>query len=208
MLQPIENKVLVKVTNKYIQAVTDILRLSALQNNTSIDPADFVQIQGEIVALPKSISNNREYQGFTTNDIYEGDIAIFSYQVIYDILYKAETDEFKFRNLVYYEGQEYFMADIKHIFGVIRGGDIYMVNGYVMLAEYPNAIIVLQQSSKKVKGTTHSKIMHIGKPKEHKTMIDAASGDEVLYSPYYPQHYKINDKPFIILRQDQILGRL
>lgn len=208
MLQPIENKVLVKVNSKYIQVISDIARLSALQNNTSIDPADFVQIQGEIVALPKSISNTREYEGFSTKDLYEGDWAIFSYQVIYDMVYKKDTDKLEFRNMVFYEGQEYFMADIRHIFGAIRGGDIYMVNGYVMLGEYPRGIIVLQQSSKKVKGTTHSTVMHIGATRTNKEPIDVVSGDEVLFSPYHPQHYKINDKPFIILRQNQILGRL
>lgn len=206
MFQPTENKVLVRVLSKHIQAVTNILRLSALQNNTTIDPADFVSITGEVIALPKII-NGLGYEGFTTDDIYEGDIAIFSYQVIYDLDYIAATEKVIYKNMVVYKGEEYFLADIRNIFGVIRGGDIYMVNGYVMLGEYPAGIIVLQNSSKKVKGTTHSTVMHIGKPKDGQPAIDVSSGDEVLFSPYKPQHYQINGKPFIILRQNQILGR-
>ena len=208
MFQPTENKVVVKVTSKYIQAVTNVLRLSALQNNTSIDPAEFVNITGEVISLAKTNCAGREYEGVSTNDIYVGDVAIFSYQVIYDILYKAETDKFIFKNMVTYNGEEYFLADIRNIFGVIRGGDIYMINGYVMLEEYPRGIIMLQQSSKKVKGTTNSSVMHIGKPKTNQEPIDVASGDTVYFSPYHPQHYKINDKPFIILRQNQIFGRM
>lgn len=207
MFQPTENKVLVKVGNKHIQSISNILRLSAIQNNTSIDPADYVSITGDVIALPKRIFGIG-YEGFSTDNIYEGDVAIFSYQVIYDILYKAATDKFEYRNMVTYEGEEYFLADIRNIFGVIRGGDIYMVNGYVMLTEYPKGIIVLQQSSKKVKGTTHSTVMHIGNPKTDEIPIDVVSGDEVLFSPTKPQHYKIGDKPFIILRQNQILGRI
>lgn len=207
MFQPPENKVVIRVVNKFIKAITNIQRLSAIQNNSTIDPSDFVTIVGEVVSLPKRISPKKEYEGFTTNDIYEGDKAIFSFQVIADIFWMMEEERAIFRNMVVYKGQEYFLADIKHIFGVIRGGDIYMINGYVMLEEYPKGIIILQNSSKKVKGTTTSKVMHIGNPKTNETMIDVQSGDEVLYSPFKPQHYQINGKPFIILRQNQILGR-
>lgn len=207
MFQPSENKIVIKVASKYIKHISDITRLSALQNNTSIDPADFVNITGEVVMLPKTISNKREYEGYSTNDIYVGDVAIFNYQVIYDMLYTKETDKFTFRNMVIYEGEEYFLADITKVFGVIRGGDIYMINGYVMLSEYPRGIIMLQQSSKKVKGTTNSEVMHIGKPRLNQTPIDVNSGDTVYFSPYHPQHYKIKDKPFIILRQNQIFGK-
>ncbi len=207
MFQPPENKILVKVNSKYTKVISDITRLSAMENNTSIDMADYVSIQGDVVALPKRISNKPEYEGYSTNDIYEGDIAIFSYQVVFNMGYNKENDKVTFKNMVMYKGEEYFLADIRNIFGVIRGGDIYMVNGYVMLTEYPKGIIMLQQSSKKVKGTTNSQVMHIGKPRTHQNFIDVASGDTVYFSPYHPQHYKIGDKPFIILRQNQILGR-
>ncbi len=206
MIQPVDNKVLVKVSQKHTKATTEIMRMSAIQNGASVDPAEFVNITGEVVSLPKRICGFG-YEGFSTDDIYVGDIAIFSYSVIFDMLYKAETDKFEYRNMLTYMGEEYFLADIRNIFGVIRGGDIYMVNGYVMLAEYPSGIILLQQSSKKVRGTTRSHVMHIGRPKDNMVGIDVSSGDEVLYSPYKAQHYKINEKPFIILRQNQILGR-
>ncbi len=157
--------------------------------------------------MPKRIHGS-EYEGFTTDNIYVGDTAIFSYRVICDILYRVEEEKLEYNNMVVYKGIEYFLCDIKHVFGVIRGGDIYMVNGYVMLGEYPNGIIVLQNSSKKVKGTTSSEVMHIGNPRTNKLQIDVVSGDTALYSPFKPQHYHINFKPFIILRQDQIVGKL
>lgn len=208
MFQPTENKLVIKVASKHVKAITNIVKLSALQNNTTIDPADFVNITGEVVALPKRITNDIEHEGFSLQDIYEGDLAIFSYQVIYDILYKAATDKFEYRNMVTYKGEEYFLADITKVFGVVRGGDIIMVNGWVMLSEYPAGVIVMQQSSKKIRGTTRSEIMHIGKAKTNQTCIQAKQGETALFSPYKPQHYKINEKPFIILKQSQILGIL
>lgn len=207
MFQPPENKVVIKVVNKFIKAITNIHKISSIQNDTTINPSDYVTICGEVVALPKRVTNDREHEGFTTNDIYVGDKAIFSFQVISDIVYKMEQEKVVYMNMVVYKGIEYFLADINLIFGVIRGGDIYMINGYVMLNEYPVGLIHLLNSSKKVKGTTSSKVMHIGNPRTHHTMIDVKSEDEVLYSPLKPQHYQINGKPFIILRQNQILGK-
>lgn len=207
MFQPPENKVVIRVVNKFIKAITNIHRITSVQNDTSINPSDYVTIVGEVVALPKKVTEDREHEGFSTNNIYVGDKAIFSFQVISDVVYKLELEKIVYLNMVVYKGIEYFLADVNLIFGVIRGGDIYMVNGYVMLEEYPVGIIHLQNSSKKVKGTTSSKVMHIGNPKTNQTMIDVKSGDEVLYSPFKPQHYQINEKPFIILRQNQILGK-
>jgi len=198
MFQPAHDKIVVKVASKHVQNITDILRLSALQNNTSIDPADFVNITGEVIQLPKKVSN----EVFLMDNIKVGDMAIFSYQVIYDILYKAETDKFEYRNMVTYNGEEYFLADIAKIFAVIRNKEIMMINGWVMLTEYPKSIIVMQNQNKKAKGTVESQIMYI-EPKS-----GLKSGDNVLFSPFKPQHYQINDKPFIILKKSHILGKV
>jgi len=200
MFQPVSDKVVVKIPHKYIKQVSDIQRLSSLQNGSSIDPADYVEIRGEVVMLPKKISEDKKH--LSMSNIQVGDIAIFSYQVIYDILYKAETDKFEYRNMVTYNGEEYFLADISKIFAVVRDNEIIMINGWVMLEEYPKSIIVLQNQNKKVKGTVQSKVMYVEKNKSLK------SGDTVLYSPFKPQHYQINGKPFIILKKSHILGTI
>lgn len=206
MLQPPLDKVVIKVKDKYVQHMSNILRLSSLENNTSIDPADFVSITGEVVSLPKSVSPKNK--GFSIEDIQVGDIAIFSYQVIYDIIYKAETDKLEFRNMITVLDKEFFLADITKIFGVIRNEEIIMINGWVMLTEYPKKVIIMQNQSKKVKGTVQSEILNIGKNKVDMPTIDAKRGDTVCFSPYKPQHYNINKKEFIILRQNQILGKV
>ena len=205
MFQPPNDKVVVKVKDKYTQKMSNILRLASLQNNTSIDPADFVNIVGEVVSLPKSISKQNE--GFSTKGIKVGDMAIFSYQVIYDIILKAETDKLEFRNMITYHGEEYFLADITLIFAVIRNEEIKMINGWVMLNEYKKSVILMQNQNKKTKGTVTSDILYINDSKENDAAINVNSGEIVYFSPYRPQHYHINGKPFIILRQNQILGK-
>jgi len=200
MFQPPQNKVVIKVNSKYIQHMSNILRLSSLENNSSVDPADFVSIVGDVVALPKTINK----KGLEFDGLSVGDVAIFSYQVIYDIVMKEGTDKLVFRNMVDYHGVEYFLADISKIFGYIRNEQITMINDWVMLTEYPKSVIVMQNQNKKTKGTVTSKIISI----QENNSLNLKETDEVMFSPFKPQHYQINKKPFIILKKQHILGKV
>jgi len=200
MIQPPNDKVVIKVNSKYIQHMSNILRLSSLENNSSVDPADFVSIVGDVVSLPKTINK----KGLAFDGLSVGDVAIFSYQVIYDIIMKEGTDKLVFRNMVDYHGTEYFLADISKIFGYIRNEQITMINDWVMLTEYPKSVIVMQNQNKKTKGTVTSKIISI----QENNSLNLKETDEVMFSPFKPQHYQINKKPFIILKKQHILGKV
>ena len=201
MIQPIYDSILVRIPSKHIKLVSDIQRLSSLQNGSSIDPADFVTIRGEVVMLPKKISEANK--AFSMDNIKVGDLAIFSYQVIYDIIYKIETDTFEYVNMVKYKGEEYFLADISLIFAVVRDEKVIMQNGWVMLSEYPTSLIISKNLGKKEKGTVQSDILHT-----QRLPYNLHQGDKVLFSPFKPQHYQINQKPFIILKRSHILGKI
>ena len=207
MIQSPANKVIVHPKTKYIRHITDLMKRSSIQNGASVDPSDVVNIVGEIVSLPATISENLEYEGYVTDDLQVGDIAIFSYKVIYDLIIKQEHGEPVYRNLIPYNGNEYFLCDIRNLFGVIRGEEIIMVNGYVMLTEYDKDMIITPQAMKKHKKAKQSQIMHIGNPRTSQTLINAKQGDNVFFNSNKAQHYEINDKKFIILQQDRILGK-
>jgi|688.fasta_scaffold696122_2 hypothetical protein len=201
MFRPVENKLVVKVSSKYIHNITNITRLSALQEGASVDMADFVQIVGEIVALPLQIKDSKEYEGYSLDNIMVGDTAIFSYQVISETNYIEDEDKLIYKNMVVYQGKEYFLVDITRLFGIIRDGQIQMVNNYSMLAEYRQNILVLQNQSKKAKGTVQSEVLYTSN-------LDMNKGDLACYSPFYPQHYQINNKKFIILKHNHIFGTI
>lgn len=207
MIEAPENKLIVYPKTKYIKHISDLLKRSAIQNGASVDPSDYVNIMGEIMSIPKQISKTRDYEGYTIDNIQVGDIAIFSYKVIYDLYIDAEFEEPKYRNLITYEGKEYFSCDIRLLFGVIRDGEIHMVNGNVMLTEFEKNKIILSPGLKNRKFSKSSYIMHIGNPKSHLPVLDAQNGDLVYYNPDKAQHYEINEKKFIILQQEKILGR-
>jgi len=204
-LQTTSNNVLVKVQTKMIKHFGKIMAIAAA-NNLPANPADCVSITGEVVAIPKKITQDHWHTGFTTDDIKVGDTAIFSHQVINDL-----DDTYKdipvYKNRIEIKAEEYFLADIPHIFGVIRNGEIIMVNGWVMLTTFTESKIVLPQSMKRLRHATKAEIMHIGKPRTNMTPINAKQGDTVYFNPFIAQKYEINDKPFTILPQEKILGK-
>lgn len=209
MFQSAQNNVVVKFERKYIKNFTNIMRLSAIQNNTSIEPADMVNIVGEVVSVPKFISTDkREYKGFSQHDIKKGDTVILSHSVIFDFELTSSDDTPVFKNEVYYKTKEFFVADITHIFAVVRDGKIRMQNGYVMVGEIESpSLIILSQFTKRSISAASAIITNIGKSLTHKPRIDAEVGDTVYYNPNKIQLYQVNGKPFGILRQQDILGK-
>lgn len=209
MFQAAINNVVVRFERKYIKNFTSIMKMAAIQNNTSIEPADCVSIVAEVVSVPKSISTHkREYKGFSQMDIKPGDTVILSHSVIFDFELTASEDEPVYKNMVYYKAKEYFVADITKIFAVVRDGLVRMQNGYVMVEELEKApLIILSQFTKRSISCASAIVNYIGKNLTHEKRIDVEHGDTVYYNPNKVQLYQVNGKPFGILRQKDILGK-
>lgn len=203
MFQSPVNKVIVSVTTKYIKNFTSVLRMSAIQQGSTIDPSDYVQIVGRVESVPKSISTDRrEYVGFTQKGIRVGDTAIFSYSVIATTVQTEPEAEPIFKNLIWYKGQEYFAVNITELFAVIRDGEILMQNGFVMLENLEKPpIIILSQKDKRLTSAASAIVSNVGK------MRHVERGDRVYFNPTRLQNYQINGKPFGIIREKDILGK-
>jgi co-chaperonin GroES (HSP10) len=208
MIQSPENNVIVKVKTKYIGNISKILQLSSIQNGASVDSVDLVNIIGEVVSLPRTISNKIGYKGFSTKDINIGDTAIFSYSIIHDFVIPSEDADPIYRNRMFYKGEEYFLADITKIFGVIRDGEIKMINGYVMASTFSESVLVLPSALKKLKKAAETEVMHIGNPKTTEASIDINQGDKIYFNSMTAQKYQINNKHFSVISQNKIFGKL
>lgn len=208
MFQSPLNNVVVQVDHKYHKDFASITKRAALNPGSQINGADYVNIMGKVVSVPSSISKNRDYEGFVTNDIYSDDMAIFRYDVIFDFISNPEANEPVYKNLIWFKGKEYFIADIQKVFGVIRAGEIIMVNGYCMIENMSNpSALILPQHLKNVIQASYATLTQIDKNRTNLKPIDAKQGDTVYYNPNVVQTYEINGKKFGILSQRHILGR-
>jgi co-chaperonin GroES (HSP10) len=201
------NSIIVKVKTKYIGNISNILKISAIEHGSSVDSVDLVNIMGEVVGLPRKIESQKVgYKGFSADEIKIGDTAIFSYNIIHDFKIEADGEQV-YRNRFFYQNEEYFVADITKVFGVIKGEDIVMINGYAMLGEYKESQLIIPAALKKLKKASETFVMHIGLPKTNENKIDAKSEDIVYFNPMVAQKYQINGKRFTILTQNKIFGK-
>lgn len=207
MLQSVIDNIFVKVNTKYISNMSDIMRLSAIQHNSSLDASDLVNIMGEVVSVPKIISSKIENKGYSLNNIQPGDIAIFSYLVISEVIPIPESVDVIFKNRIWYEGQELFAVNIKNLYGVIRDGEIIMLNGYTMVGEFVESKLVIPHHLRRLNKAAKSELMHIGEPKEDEPYLSANGGDSVYINPFSATKYQIGGKKFCIVTQNKILGK-
>jgi co-chaperonin GroES (HSP10) len=207
-MQSPTNKVLVSIAHRYIGNITDLINRSSIQNNASVHLEDMATIVGKVEALPKVVTEDRlGLNGFSTADIRVGDYAIFSHTVVLTLENTSVPGEEPiYKNQLLFQGKEYWMADISLIYGVIRDGEIIMVNGFVMAKPFQEAKIHLAASSKRAKGTVKCQVMHIGNSRTHQQKIEAKQGDWVFFNPMIATKYQINNKPFVIIQQSHVLG--
>lgn len=207
MLQPPFNNLIVKVKTKYIKNISNIMKMSSMQKESTLKPADCVNIVGEIVSLPKAIDGKRDHEGYSLKDIKVGDVALFSHLVIFSFIENGANAEPAHRNMFTYKGEEYFVCDIQHVYAVIRNGQVIMVNGYAMVYDFDEPKIFTPVSIKKQISVASSEVMHTGNPKENEPELwDVLPQDTVIFPPNKAIKYQLNEKPFRIVRQSHILA--
>lgn len=203
MFQSTLNNVILKIKHKYIRNITDILRVAAIENNSTVQQADVVNIIGEVVSVPLEISTwRREFSGYSAKDIKVGDTAIFSHDVIYSFAQNETEDQPVYKNSFWYKDAEYWKCNILSLYAVIRDGEIRMQNGYVMIddIEKPQELIIPNRLKKLLKSST-------GIVTSIEMNPALKCGDKVYFNPNKLRIYQIDGKPFGILKRNQILGR-
>ena len=207
MLQSPFNNLLLKIGDVFVKQYGAVARTSAMYSQASdINSADMVNIVGEIVALPKVITEEKRemrLKGFSIKDMQVGDTAIYRY----DVIHEFTADSQRFKNCFWYRGKEYWAARVDKCFGVIRRGEIIMVNGYCMVEHINNPTnIILPHNMKNIDGIGWATLTGIGNNLTHLENIDAHVGDTVFFDPRKLQRYEIGKKKFGILTQQQISG--
>jgi co-chaperonin GroES (HSP10) len=208
MVQSVFNNVLVKIPHKYISNITEIVRASQMAHNTKINPADYVNIIGEVVSIPRKISDRIDYNGFELHDIKIGDRLLFRYDVVFAFLKNEEKDTPIFKNMFWYKGEEFWAVDIQKVFAVIRGEEIIMQNGYCMIEKMNEpSMLVLPNHMTRMVNAGMATLSQIGRNLSHLKKIDCNPGDRVYFNPLFVQNYQIAGKKFGIVKQKDIFGK-
>ncbi len=207
LISPFDN-IIVSVKSKYTKDFGSLTKRFAIEQGTSVHLEDLVSITGTVVSLPKAISQEKQDRGFSMDNIQVGDGLIFSFNVIYDFFQKEVEGELLYKNKIHYKGKDYWLADITKIFAVIRGEEIIMLNGYVMAMPFSEDIILTQEATKSAKKSKFSRLIHIGEPRLNQIKINVKTHDQIYYNPKKVTKYEINNKPFIILTQQQVFGKV
>jgi len=205
-ISPIVNNCLIGIDVVYTSNLSKMLAGANLNPGTQINPADYVASVGNVISLPKMISERRDYKGFSTKDIRVGDKCIIRYDVVFKF-HDTDDGSKKFKNYFWYNRKDYWAASIDKIFGVIRDGQIIMINGYCMVEDMEKKSLIVTNAETKKKTTAVSAILTgIGNNLTYLPNIKAQRGDRVYYNPTLVQTYKIGSKEFGIISQKHILG--
>ena len=207
-IQSPQDNILVTVKSKYTKDFTSLTKRFALENATTVHLEDLVSICGTVYSLPKSLSQEKIDRGFSMDNIQVGDELIFSFNVIYDFFQKEPEGEMFYKNRLNYNGKDYWAADISKIFAVIRNDEIIMLNGYVMAMPFSEDLIITQDYVKSTRKCKFSRVIHIGEPRTNQPKIEVSQDDQIYYNPKKVTKYEINRKPFIILTQQQVFGKV
>lgn len=205
MLRAVSNSVLIKIGNVFTRNISNIMKGSfAYAHGSKINPADVAQLVGEVISVPKIITNYKlGYQGFSVKNIQKGDTAIFRY----DVVYAFQKDNKGFKNLFWYKGREYWAADIIKIFAVIREGQIFMLNGYCMVEDVKEkSKLIVANTVRDIDNISYATLTQIGDNLEGLPTINAHAGDKIYFDPKKLQQYELNGKSFGIVRQKDVLA--
>lgn len=207
MIQAPQDNVIVSIKSKYTKDFTSLTKRLSIGDATSVHLEDFAQIVGTVVSLPICLSEKNIENGYSMDELKVGDKIIFAFNVVFDFYQNAPDALPIYRNKISYNAKDYWLADITKIFAIIRGEEIVMINGYVMATPFEKDLIFTQPESRRARKSKSSEVMWVGKPRINQNHINIKTGDTIYYNPQKTTKYEINNKPFIILTQQQVLGK-
>lgn len=69
MLKAPPNKIVVKVPHKYIRSISGLLKRASIENASTVDPSDFVNIFGDVVAVPAKCFDRPGLEGYSAEGV-------------------------------------------------------------------------------------------------------------------------------------------
>lgn len=210
------NKLIVTIEKKFYDSVS-LAGGGTLYIDPSWHPEEYAILSARVVAIPDNIIKRKDYEGMTI-DMKVGDEILVRYDLVFDYKDQPDRDTPIYKNmmLIYDHNTgnycEFWRCDIQKVFGIIRGEEIEMVNGYVMLdpieerQENFSGMILRPESTRWVVRKDKAVVKAIGTvfPGQPDHAVDY--GDVVYINPKAVQQYTIDRNTFYIVRQSHLLA--
>jgi len=186
-----------------------------LYKDTSFHPEEASMIEATVVSLPRAIQERFDYAGMYVDaggPLQVGSTVLMRYDVVFHYFNQPERDTPIYKNVLLYEGEEYWRVDIQQIFAVLRKGSVEMINGYVMVDPVTeqvnfNSFHAATHFATRILNDQYA-IRYIGHPLEHEPALNLRTGDRVHVRPGIAQHYETDWSDFHIIKQSQILAKV
>lgn len=194
------NRLLVTIDRKYQDTQGNLFI------DTTFQPEEYATLKGKIVSIPDRVEHEY-YKGSIEQLARVGDEVWFSYSVVYDYLVYRNGETPVYRNLVPYEGEEYWKVNYEEVFCVVRNGKILMPTQHVLLAPIED-----NGSDKLESGLTSIIKKSIFEDRAQVVAMPASSvscevGDIIPIEPEFVQKYIIFDKPYYIIPARRLIAK-
>lgn len=126
MLKAPANKILVQIEKKYQDKIGDLFI------DTTYEPEEYATLCGKVVSVPDYIDDD-PFRSKINQVVRPGDEVWFSYGIVFDYKVRREGETPEYKNLIVYEGEEYWQVDYGEVFCVRRDGKILIPTQNIIL---------------------------------------------------------------------------
>lgn len=208
-----QNNLIVTIPAKFYDQITFESGVT-LYKDTGFHPEESAMLAARVISVPRTILKREDYKGMRC-DIKPGDTILMRYDVVFSYKNQPDRDTPIYKNMLYYQGQEYWLCDIQKVFAVIKSNEpttYLMQNGYVMCDKTienrgdQSSLIVTPEGMRNVERKDRLLVSAIGLPLDGHPLLRIVPGRIVYCSPGVVQSYESESRKFCIIKQSHIEG--
>jgi len=193
------NKILVTIEKKYQD------KEKGLFIDTTYHPEEYATLKGVVHSVPARLKNEH-WREETQQIIQPGDEIWFSFYVVYSFTRYENNETPSYKNLIVFEGQEYWQVDYSEVFCVKRGDEIIMPYQYVLLEPMKDDRNLKSKSGLII--THNETFQDRAKVKAlPKINVDCTIGDIIPIEQQYVQKYRLFDSLHYILPVRRLIAK-
>lgn len=205
------NKLIVKLEKKLYDSRT-FESGHTIHFDPSWHPEEYAMLKATVVSVPPGVIDRPDYDGYSIC-VKPGDEILIRYDVVFAYKDQPDRDSPVYKNLIFQYNEllekfeELWLCDILQVFAIIRKGEFWMINGFVMLdivkeCKEDAGLIILPDSF------NNQELKHKAMVRCGGSALMLCPSDMVYINPQTVMQYQLNLERFYIIKERYILGKL